>query len=56
VDVGAYNNTQDLNDYMDKFSALPGPIKSLSPGALQKLGIASQVTDGIIGSCSCCCP
>ena len=56
VDVGAYQKTTDLNQYMDAFSSLDPAIKSLSPGALKRLGLGSTDIDGLIGSCSCCCP
>lgn len=56
VDVGAYKNTADLNEYMDAFKDLDPTLKGLSPGALAKLGIPATETDGLIGSCSCCCP
>jgi hypothetical protein len=56
VDVGAYQKTSDLNAYMDAFNGLDPAIKSLSPGALQKLGLPNSLGDGLIGSCSCCCP
>jgi hypothetical protein len=55
VDAGAYQNTDDLNAYLDAFKDLDPTIKSLSPGALEKLGLGN-LGDGLIGSCSCCCP
>jgi hypothetical protein len=56
VDVGAYQKTDDLNEYMTKFNKLSSVVKSLSPGTLKKLGLGTDDLDGLIGSCSCCCP
>lgn len=55
VDLEIYKDTKDLNEYMTEFKKLDPVLKSLSPGVVGKLGLTGG-DDGIIGSCSCCCP
>jgi hypothetical protein len=56
IDVGAYKITEDLENFIEAFGNLDPVIKTLSPGALDKLGIDTLPGGNIMGSCSCCCP
>jgi crotonobetainyl-CoA:carnitine CoA-transferase CaiB-like acyl-CoA transferase len=56
VDIGAYKDTDDLEGYMKTFGSLDPVIKSLSPGAVERLGLGGAGGDLCIATCSCCCP
>ena len=55
LEVGFYQDTNDLHEYLRLFNGMDDELKYLSPDAAEALDLQGPES-GIVGSCSCCCP
>jgi hypothetical protein len=57
VEIGFYQNTNDLKEYLEEYAKLSPALRALTPDSGALIGLNDkEVTKAIIGSCSCSCP
>jgi hypothetical protein len=54
VELGMYEDTDDMKDLLSTIDELDQVVMSLSPDAIKRLGLSKDLV--LVGSCSCCCP
>ena len=57
IEIGFYQNTKDLQDYLVEYAKLSPALRALTPDSGVLIGLnKEEVNKSIIGSCSCSCP